>query len=106
MRTQYRVNLQEAFPINIGEVELDWSAGDQVAKLNVQMQFFIATEEHPKANALKSLYVAENFMRSSAFLAGFAPALSLFTNTGVLGGSSGIIDAVTQTFRTGRLPFA
>ena len=106
VRPQYRVNLQEAFPINIGEVELDWSAGDQVAKLNVQMQFFIATEEHPKANALKSLYVAENFMRSSAFLAGFAPALSLFTNTGILGGGSGIIDAVTQTVRTGRLPFA
>lgn len=106
VRPQYRINLQEAFPINIGEVELDWSAGDQIAKLNVQMQFFIATEEHPKANALKSLYVAENFMRSSPFLAGFAPALSLFTNTGILGGSSGIIDAVTQSVRTGRLPFA
>lgn len=106
VRPQYRVNLQEAFPINIGEVELDWASGDQVAKLNVQMQFFIATEEHPKANALKSLYVAENFMRSSPFLAGFAPALSLFTNTGILGGSSGIIDAVTQSVRTGRLPFA
>lgn len=106
VRPQYRINLQEAFPINIGEVELDWASGDQIAKLNVQMQFFIATEEHPKANALKSLYVAENFMRSSSFLAGFAPALSLFTNTGILGGSSGVLDAVTQTIRTGRLPFA
>jgi len=106
IKPQYRVNLQEAFPISIGEVELDWAAGDQVAKLNVQMQFFTATEEHPKANALKSLYVAENFMRSSPFLAGFAPAVSLFTNIGVLGGSRGILDAATQAVREFKLPFA
>jgi hypothetical protein len=106
VKPQYRVNLQEAFPLNIGDVELDWSAGDQVSKLTVQMEYFIATEEHPKAAARKSLYVAEDFIRRSDFLAGFAPAISILTNTGVLGGTSGILDAVTQGIRQFRLPFA
>ncbi len=96
---QYRIQLVEAYPINIGEVEMDWSADGQ-AKLNVDIEYFIAYERHPDALPFENLYALESLIRGVAnMLDQFSPLISLFTRNGISGGVRGVVNQVGNNLR-------
>ena len=87
---QYRIKLEEAYPIAINDVDLDWSA-DGAAKMTVQMRYFISTERHPDALPFETMHGLESLLRGAAnALDRFSPVVSLFARQGLSGGIRGI----------------
>lgn len=87
---QYRIKLEEAYPIAINDVDLDWSA-DGAAKMTVQMRYFISTERHPDALPFERMHGLESLLRGAAnALDRFSPVVSLFARQGLSGGIRGI----------------
>lgn len=87
---QYRIQLQEAYPISIGDVSLDWSS-DGVAKLPVEIEYFISTERHPESLPLEALANIERLGRGIiGGLNQFGPLIGLFRREGVAGGLRGL----------------
>ena len=98
---QYRIKLEEAYPIAINDVELDWGA-DGAAKMSVQMRYFISTERHPDALPFENLYALESLLRGAAnTLDRFSPLISLFTKNGLSGGVRGLAEQTGSTLRNG-----
>jgi hypothetical protein len=83
---QYKITLEEAYPISISEVELDWAA-EGTAKMFVDMEYFIAYEQHPAALPFENMLGLERLLRSgSALYNRFSPLISVFSKNGVSGG--------------------
>lgn len=83
---QYKITLEEAYPINIGEVELDW-ASDGTAKMSVDIEYFIAYEQHPAALPFDKIFGLESLLRSGSTLYNrFSPLISVFSRNGISGG--------------------
>ena len=98
---QYRIKLEEAYPIAINDVELDWGA-DGAAKMSVQMRYFISTERHPDSLPFENLYALESLLRGAAnTLDRFSPLISLFTKNGLSGGVRGLAEQTGSTLRNG-----
>ncbi len=98
---QYRIKLEEAYPIAINDVELDWGA-DGAAKMTVQMRYFISTERHPDALPFENLYALESLLRGAAnALDRFSPLISLFTKNGLSGGVRGLAEQTGASLRNG-----
>jgi hypothetical protein len=96
---QYRIKLEEAYPLAVNDVDLDWGA-DGGAKLNVQMRFFITTEKHPDALPFENLYGLESLLRGAAgALDRYSPLISLFRNEGLAGGVRGLVQQTGYAYR-------
>ena len=82
----YTITLEEAYPISISDVGLDWGGSDS-AKLNVEMQFRTITEKHSGAVDPKAQGGLASLVRNGInTLNAFRPAISLIKNNG-LGGA-------------------
>lgn len=82
----YTITLNEAYPISISDVGLDWGASDS-AKLSVEMQFRTITEVHSGAKDPKNQGGLASLVRNGInTLNAFRPAISLIKNNG-LGGA-------------------
>ena len=82
----YTITLNEAYPISISDVGLDWGGSDS-AKLNVEMQFRTITEEHSGAVDPKAQGGLASLVRNGInTLNAFRPAISLIKSNG-LGGA-------------------
>jgi len=96
---QYKIRLEEAYPIAINDVDLDWSA-DGAAKMTVQMRYFISTEKHPDALPFENLYGLESLLRGAVnALDRFSPLVSLFARQGLGGGIRGLTQQTGVIFR-------
>lgn len=96
---QYKITLEEAYPISISEVELDWAA-DGTAKMFVDMEYFIAYEQHPAALPFESMHGLESLLRSGAALYNrFSPLISVFSREGISGGVRAIGSQVGTNIR-------
>lgn len=87
---QYRIQLQEAYPVHIGDVSLDWAA-DGIAKLPVEIEYFISTERHPESLPIEALSHIEGLGRG--ILGGlntFGPFFGAFRREGLAGGLRGL----------------
>ena len=82
----YTITMEEAYPVSISDVQLDWSGSDS-AKLNVEMQFRTITEKHPGAKDPAAQGGLASLVRNGInTLNAFRPAISLIKNNG-LGGA-------------------
>ena len=82
----YIITLNEAYPISISDVGLDWGASDS-AKLSVEMQFRTITEAHDGRQATEKRGGLASLVRNGInTLNAFRPAISLIKNNG-LGGA-------------------
>lgn len=96
---QYRIKLEEAYPLSVNDVDLDWGA-DGGAKLNVQMRFFISTERHPDALPFENLYGLESLLRGAAgLLDRYSPLIGLFRKEGLSGGIRGLAQQTGYSLR-------
>jgi hypothetical protein len=96
---QYKVTLEEAYPINISEIELDW-ASEGTAKMYVDMEYFIAYEQHPAALPFENMHGLESLLRgTSALYNRFSPLISVFSRNGISGGIRAIGSQVGSNIR-------
>ena len=84
-KPSYKITLDEAYPISVGEVPLSWS-NDGIAKLNVEIQFRELFEFHNTSIDVKNQMGLAALVREGMnTLNRFRPALSVVSNLGVGG---------------------
>jgi len=82
----YTITLNEAYPISVSDVGLDWGASDS-AKLSVEMQFRTITEVHSGVKGMDAQGGLASLVRNGInTLNAFRPAISLIKSNG-LGGA-------------------
>ena len=91
---RYRIQLQEAYPLNVSDVVMDWSQ-DGIAKLAVDIEYFVATERHPESLPMEALTAIESLGRGIiGGLNQFGPVLGLFRREGLAGGSRALAQRI------------
>ena len=79
----YEITLEEAFPITINEVQMNW-ADDGLAKLQVEMRYTYLVEKHPKSDVSSAIKKSRLRKGIEAFQK-FAPTFALVKAQGVGG---------------------
>ena len=87
----YSIELVEAFPINVNEIQMNW-VDDQIAKLQVEMRYTYMTEKGPGSNIPGAIQKSMLRQGIEAFQR-FSPVFSLVKGQGV----GGAIRAAAQS---------
>lgn len=98
-----KVTLHEAYPLFVYDLGMDWNAGDQYGKLQVEMEYVYATEEHssPEYERFRSLQDSKSMFRKTIeSFQHFLPVASSIKNLGFAGAMRAGLDATGRSLST------
>lgn len=98
-----KITLHEAYPIAIYDYALDWNSGDQYGKLQVDMEYVYATEQHssPEHERFSRLQDSKSTMRRTIeSFQHFLPVASSIRNLGFGGALRAGLDSTRSSVAT------